>query len=97
MSYTSLLSVSAESLLISFFSVLSVLIYGKRILNLCRQVMPGAKQFASYGVKLVEGVCKGAGHDQITSDAFRTGALSWAIGESTPLDQDWYKMTNVNF
>ena len=59
--------------------------------------MPGAKQFASYGVKLVEVVCKGAGHDQITSDAFRTGALSWAIGESTPLDQDWYKMTNVNF
>ena len=60
--------------------------------------MKGAQQFASYGVPLVEVVCKGAGHDQITNDAFSFGVFSWAIDDpSVPLRDDWYTPANVNF
>lgn len=59
--------------------------------------MKGAKQFASYGVPLVEVACKGEGHDQITSDAFRFGVFSWVIGEQPTLNDDWYHAQSVNF
>lgn len=59
--------------------------------------MPGAVQFASYGIKFVDVWCKGEGHDQITKDAFRTGAFSCLIGPMSKLDKDWYTMHPVNF
>ena len=60
--------------------------------------MKGAQQFGSYGVPLVEVVCIGAGHDQITNDAFSFGVFSWAIDDpSVPLRDDWYTPANVNF
>lgn len=58
--------------------------------------MPGAQQFASYGVKMVEVGCDHGDHDAITMGAYHHGLFSWLIGE-IEYDDSIYHAKNVNF
>lgn len=57
----------------------------------------GAKQFAAYGVPLLEVQCKNGDHERINRIAFRNGTFAWAVGEQEELDPEEYKVFPVNF